>query len=349
MRILLLSKYGLMGASSRLRSFQYLSYLRSTGLKIEVRPLFNDLYLQKKYNNKSVIADVIKSYFNRLKCILRLGEYDLIWIEKEIFPWVPFFELLIIRSHSKVIVDYDDAIYHRYDQHSSPLIRKLLGPKIDAIMRLATCVIVGNKYLREKAITSGAKKIKLVPTVVEIAHYNYSNKIKNKIITIGWIGSPITAKYLLILEDVIKEITSNLNVKFVAIGAEHDQLKHLPIEILPWSAKSEGEKIAKFDIGIMPLPDEPFERGKCGYKLIQYMACGKPVVASPVGANIVIVKDGISGFLPKSLAEWLVSLKTLIHDPELRRNMGYEGRRLVETKYSLANTQITMEKLLKSN
>jgi glycosyltransferase involved in cell wall biosynthesis len=134
---------------------------------------------------------------------------------------------------------------------------------------------------------------------------------------------------------VIKEII-NQGMEFVIIGAKKpSSLAALPISELGWSLETETELIHSLNIGIMPLPDTPFERGKCGYKLIQYMACGIPVVASPVGVNRHLVTNGENGFLASDLSEWSQYINKLSADPNLRRKMGQRGRVLIERDYNL--------------
>lgn len=162
-------------------------------------------------------------------------------------------------------------------------------------------------------------------------------RIEN-VLTIGWIGSPGTAHYLLPLISVFRLLHENFTVRVVAIGAkncaEFDDL----IEVLPWSEDTEATLLSQIDIGIMPLPDEPFERGKCAYKLIQYMAVSKPIVASPVGENVNVVRPGVNGFLATLESEWLSALSKLCNDAALRERFGQAGRDIADQMYSLSVT-----------
>ena len=142
--------------------------------------------------------------------------------------------------------------------------------------------------------------------------------------------------FLQILKDVISLVSQTRRVRFVAICANEDQVKDLGVQTLPWSEENEVSEIQSFDIGIMPLPDASFERGKCGYKLLQYMACGKPVIASAVGANNDIVVPGNNGFLANTTTEWTTALYQLIDDEQLRADLGANGRRIVEERFALA-------------
>ena len=349
MRLLLLSRYGRLGASSRLRSYQYLPYLESKGFEISMAPLTGDDYIIGLYQSHIPLTSVIKSYWTRMQWMRRATDFDVIWVEKEMLPWIPkWLELEWFPSGVPLVVDYDDAVFHRYDRHRLAFVRALLGKKIDAVMHRASVVMVGNEYLANRARRAGAKRIEILPTVVDTQRYEISIRPENTPITIGWIGSPATAHYLHLIAPILRTLVMTRNVRVVAVGANPAQLEKLPLEVLQWTEATEVLEIQRFDIGIMPLCDEPFERGKCGYKLIQYMACGKPVVASPVGVNSVIVRNGIEGFLVSSAEEWIESLRKLVDDPALRSRMGQAGRARIEAEYSLLVTAPKLERLLLS-
>lgn len=349
MRVLLLSRYARLGASSRLRSHQYLPYLSQAGFDVTVAPLFGDDYVRGLYNGNISKLAVLKAYFARLRFISKARQFDLVWVEKEMLPWVPsWIELALLPKNIPLVVDYDDAVFHRYDQHRLSLVRKLLGRKIDAVMRRADVVIVGNEYLSERAKQAGASRVELLPTVVDANRYAVIEKEGTSPVTIGWIGQPSTAGYLDQLAPVLKKMIAKHSVRVVAIGPKSTQLQHLPIEVRPWSEGTEAAEIQQFDIGIMPLSDDLWEKGKCGYKLIQYMACGKPVVATPVGVNKMIVRQGVNGFLANTEAEWCDAIDVLCRDPALRKRMGDEGRKIMEQNYSLQVAAPRLAKLLRS-
>lgn len=349
MNVLVFSRYDQLGSSSRLRLYQYLPYLKDAGLNLTIAPFFGDDYVRDIYSNKLSIFSVFIAYIRRLFFMFRANKFDVVWVEKEMLPWVPaWIELAVFPRNKSLIVDYDDAVFHRYDLHKLSLVRRLLGKKIDRVMQRANLVIVGNAYLANRAQNAGANRVEILPTVVDMIRYSVANSVSHAAPIIGWIGSPSTAKFLNEIGPALKNIVDSRGVQVVAIGANADQLSDLPIEVLPWREATEVADIQNFDIGIMPLPDEPFERGKCGYKLIQYMACGKPVVASPVGVNQVIVSDGINGFLASTHSEWVNALVQLIDKPELRKKMGAMGREKVDAEYSLQNTAECLVEFFKS-
>jgi glycosyltransferase involved in cell wall biosynthesis len=202
--------------------------------------------------------------------------------------------------------------------------------------------VVGNDYLAEHARLAGASRIEYLPSAVDTDRYSIREKIGNQF-RIGWIGSPITAPYVGLIRDALIELTMRFGARLVLVGSGgQDPLPGVPKEILPWSEDSEVADIQSFDVGIMPLPDGPFEQGKCGYKLVQYMACGLPVIASPVGVNSRIVEQGKTGFLASSTEEWLQALVMLSQNTDMRSDLGKAGRKKVEQEYSL---QITAPRL----
>ncbi len=344
LRVLLLSRYGARGASSRVRSFQYLPSLRAEGIDVTPAPLFDDGYLERIYaGRRPAWGSIAAAYGARVRRLLGGRRYDVVWVEKELFPWLPArADLALARRARALVVDYDDAIFHRYDAHPRGWVRRLFGRKIDRVMAAADLVVVGNDYLGDRARSAGARRIEILPTVVDTARYVPAPSGRDGF-TVGWIGTPRTSRYLAAVAPAL----AAAKVRVLLVGAAEDALAELDVERRPWTEDAEVELLQSIDAGIMPLPDEPFERGKCGYKLIQYMACGKPVVATPVGVNREIVADGANGFLAESEGEWRGALERLAGDADLRAELGANGRRLVEERYSLAATRARLAALLR--
>jgi glycosyltransferase involved in cell wall biosynthesis len=336
MKLLVLTRYGPLGASSRYRTFQFLPYLQRAGIDVQVAPLFDDRYLGSIYRSgKRPVRRVAAAYASRTLRAIRSRGYDLVWLEKELAPFLPgWYETALFRLGAPVVVDYDDAIFHNYDRHGSPVVRHLLGRKIDAVMRSSKAVVAGNDYLAARARSAGAKRVEILPTVVDTERYTFAPMPANETLTIGWIGSPITTRYLEQFRPTIAKMCEAGRARFVAIGASALDWPDVPVEVRPWSETSEVAELHGFDVGIMPLPDSPWERGKCGFKLIQYMACGRPVIGSPVGVNSQIIEDGVNGFLASTDRDWLAAVERLREEKGLRRDMGANGRQLVESQYS---------------
>lgn len=319
--------------------------------RVVVLPLFDDEYLKRKYTGSSLrYFDVIKSLFRRLVNVLTVAPHTTVLIEYELFPYLPaIFERWLGLRGCLVIVDYDDALFHQYDQHPRKLVRAFLGNKIATVMRLADLVVVGNRYLATYAEGAGARRVEILPTVIDLDRYRLledafvdagdtcdrGDRGDRGDFVIGWIGSPSTAKYLRLIAPALAELCKTTNVKIRLVGSGAIDLPGVSVETVTWQNGTEVDEISRFDVGIMPLPDEPWTRGKCGFKLIQYMACGLPVVASPVGVNSEIVSDEVNGFLATTTQEWVQALVRLKDDRALRQRMGQEGRKLVEEKYCL--------------
>ena len=338
MKLTILSRYTRLGASSRLRTMQYLPSLRQAGFEIEVASFFDDAYLLSLYGGRRDMGHLAQFTLKRLAQCWAAKQADVIWLEKEALPWFPWvLERLALPRNVPIVSDYDDAVYHRYDQHRRAVVRLVLGRKIDQVMAHSALVTTGNPYLAERAARAGAERVEIVPTVVDAEAYrpvpafHADGKLR-----VGWIGTPQTwKKYGQPRISLFQELAETFNVRFRLVGAHLTPGSEGPFDYLPWSEANEIEAIQGMDIGIMPLIDDPWERGKSGYKLIQYMACGLPVVASPVGVNTELVTHGKNGFLASSDSEWRDSVATLISEADLRRSMGAAGRKRVLDTYSI--------------
>ena len=338
-----------MGASSRLRTFQYQPFWEGAGFSATYAPFFNERYLQELYKEGAVSKlNVLGCYLKRFWVLLAVLRYDLVWIEKELFPYLPAWaEWALAKLGKGYVVDYDDAVFHRYDQSSNAVIRKFLKTKIDRVMAYSDLVWAGNSYLGERAKASGAKKVVILPTVIDPKRYIIKDyTVSHSPVAIGWIGSPTTLKYLNEIRPVLERLSQEFDVVIHVVGGNRNWKFEGNLKLIQWTEEGEVAAIRKMDIGVMPLPDDPWERGKCAYKLIQYMACGLPVVASPVGMNVDVVKDGENGFLAKTQEEWYGYLKMLVLDGDLRRKMGEKGFELVLEKYTLErNFELMMKEI----
>jgi glycosyltransferase involved in cell wall biosynthesis len=350
--VLFLTKYARNGASSRYRTFQYVPWLEQAGIHCQVMPLFDEAYLTHRYQSgRGHVVDVLRAFLRRLSALITVRRFDLVVVEKEVLPYFPALpERWLGWLSVPYMVDYDDALFHQYDHHKNRAIRHLLGRKIARVMRGAQLVTAGNSYLADYAYRAGAMHVEILPTVIDLERYPraFAARPPNGPFTIGWIGSPSTAKYLQAIAPALAEVCAGGKGHVRLIGSGPIELPGVPVEVLPWDETTEVSNMQQFDVGIMPLPDEPWERGKCGFKLIQYMACGLPVVASPVGVNSEIVEHGVNGFLATTPTDWIQALNALLLDVDLRRHMGQAGRKKVEQVYSLQVTGPRLADLIKS-
>ncbi len=317
--------------------FQFLPYLAARGMEITCQPFFDDRYVRRIYEKQQrTISSAIAGYARRLRQLLHARRFDLLWVEAELFPWVPYLLESAAAPPIPTVVEYDDAIFHRYDKHQWTFIRRALGTKIDRVMRNASVVIAGNQYIADRARAAGSRRVTIIPTVVDTDRYR-SDHLPPGEFTAGWIGTSVTAQYLELLRQPVKLARVGAMMRFRVVGATQGDVPAFVDEVIPWSEEVEANLGRLFTVGVMPLRDSPWERGKCGYKLIQYMANALPVIASSVGVNREVVLDGDTGFIAESERDWLEAFEHLRSDPQLAQKMGAAGRRRVECLYSARN------------
>lgn len=337
MRVLLLTKYGRRAAATRFRVLQYLPFFDAAGLEVEVRPLFDDRYLQKLLvEGRRAPLDILRSLSTRLTTLADVRQFSLVVVYMEALPYLPaVFERTLVRLGVPYAYDFDDATFHQYDQHPNRLVRAFLSNKIGSIVAGASMVMAGNEYLAEYAGRFN-KRVHIVPTVVDTDLFTPAPaRVASDQVTIGWIGSPSTAQYVNERRALWERITADRRSVLRLVGAGPEALRMPFIEHRPWREESETAEVQQFDVGIMPLRDDPWSRGKCGFKLIEYLACGVPAVASPVGVNAKIISQGENGFLCRTDDEWEDALRRLTGEPELRHELGRRGRELIRQHWSL--------------
>jgi len=359
--IMAFTKYSYAGPSSRYRFYNYEKCFEKQNIKMSIRPLFSKSYFNA-HNKIIKLFIVFYSYFRRLTFVCNVlifkKRYDLLLLEYELFPYFPaLFEYLLHKRGIKYIVDYDDAIFHKYDMSNNKIIHGLLKNKISEVMTCAEHVIVCNKYLESYAQKYNEHTFRL-PTVVLLDKYKQEmetfQKKEDDLFVIGWIGSRTTSVYILeILPAIEKFVNAYENVRFDLVGFDSALLSPKDIEkyhinILDWSEEHEIKNILTFDVGIMPLHDDPWSRGKCGFKLVQYMSCKNPVIASPVGMNTSLVKEGVNGFLVTTVEEWFEAFETLYLDKDLQKQMANNNFKKIETEYNHQNNCKEYVKLLQS-
>lgn len=336
MRVLALTKYGRQAASARQRLLQFEPFLGRHGIAITTCPLLDDNYVGRIARGQPAsMRDVLGAYLRRLRTLLTVRDVDAVWVAYELFPYLPGpMERLVSLMRKPVIVDYDDAIFHMYDAHRRAAVRWALGRKLEPLIASADMVVAGNQYLETYARRFNPA-VALIPTVVDTRAYLPARRETPLRPVVGWIGSPSTWRYVEPVLPALLPVIARAGGVFRAIGAGPAAQRWPGIESIAWAEATEVADVQAMDVGIMPLPDEEWARGKCGYKLIQYMACGLPTVASPVGVNSAIVRDGETGFLVHDEREWVLAVGRLLADNALRRSMGNIGRERVVDRYSL--------------
>jgi glycosyltransferase involved in cell wall biosynthesis len=317
-----------------------------------VKPLLSNSYLKSLYRGDTFNKlSILKSYLLRILYVFQFWKYDVIWLEKEMLPYLPsFLELIPSVFKKKIIVDYDDAVFHIYDTSKHYFVRKLFSNKIDRVMKVADYVVVGNEYLEDRSKLNNKNTV-LIPTVVDFNKYSEVSKSieQSNVVKLGWIGTPYTQKYLLALSDVLDRLSIDVDYELHLIGANesiYPKFKNTNLIIHSWHAETEISLLQSLDVGLMPIPDESFERGKCGYKLIQYLACGKPVIGSDVGVNRKIIENCEGGFIVSTKEEWYDGLYRLLTDKNLRDSLSKSAQDGVYSFYSVESQASRMLSLL---
>ena len=332
MKVIYLSKYSSIGPSSRYRIYQYLPHLAEYNIDVDVRPLLKDRYFGIIKIDNFILKNLFKVFYAAYRYIIRFfdvlksNKYDLVVIEHQAFPYLTFFLEYFLRMLNKnIILEFDDAIYLTHPR------------KMPKLIKMSKAVIVGNDFLKEYAVKYN-KNVKVVPTVIDMRRYvekGQGSRVKGDEgrIIICWIGLAYNIDYLKQLSDVFRKLSDKITLKI--ISNKNIEIEGVNIIFKKWNNETEVEEIQSSHIGIMPLRDDEWSRGKCGLKLLQYMAAGIPSAASPVGVNKEIISDGVNGFLASSEDEWYEKLLRLCEDFELRSKIGLEGRKTVEEKYSI--------------
>lgn len=344
-RILFLTRFSEISAGTRYRATQFIPTLRDQGFECHVRPLFPDRYLERTYESRSrrrallsLAPEIGGALLRRWWLLAReLSSYDVVHLHREALPYLPFhFERALFGGRTRTVVDFDDAVSVAYEHHSNPLVRALLSSKIPRVASGCRHVTVANQTLADWAGRLNPR-VSLLPNSIDLRKYRPAARLEpvGDVPVIVWIGTPVTAKYLHLLTDPLRELGARHPFRLKVIGAPDFRMDGVDVVALPWSAATEARELESSDIGVMPLPDDEWARGKSALKLLQYMAAGIAAVGSPVGANRDVIADGETGALAATGAEWTEKLARLLSAPELRARVAAAGRRVVEERYSL--------------
>lgn len=332
-KVLGLALYGPLAASTRYRLGQYVPGLAEYGIDLQIRHLLGDVYLRRTFGGKSKPwLAMAQAGWERLRDLRGQGGHDAIMLHCELLPLMPAWVERSLMSRP-YIYDFDDAFYLKYRSGRLGRLRGVLGGKFDSVMQGATAITAGNQVLKDYALQHNPHTT-FLPTVVDTTRYLPERHDRGRELVVGWIGSPSTAPYLAELVAPLSVLGKESPVRLVVIGGQAPAIANVTVEEHAWSEDSEIGLINGFDIGVMPLPDSAWARGKCAFKLIQYMACGVPVVASPVGANVDVVGTEC-GLVAATDIQWLEAFRTLRDNPGRAAEMGAAGRERVERNYSL--------------
>ena len=336
-KVIGLSLYGPQAASHRVRLSHFQSGLAAAGITLRIQSLLDDTYLQRSFSGRRPsLRALLAAYGRRLQSLRQADRFDLAIVHCELLPFLPgWLERQLLQI--PFVYDCDDAFFLKYRSGRLRLLQPLLGAKADRLMTAAEAVTAGNTGLAAHARGFNSN-VAVLPSVVDTDQFRPapSPPIERSggPFTVGWIGSPSTAPYLQLLVEPLQQLARERPVRLLVVGGPAPAIAGVEVIAQPWSLEQEVPLIQQFDVGVMPLPDTPWTRGKCAYKLIQCMACGIPVVASRVGANLEAV-PAECGLLAESPGDWLAAFRSLAGDPALRAQLGAAGRRWVEESYSL--------------
>ena len=328
--------------SQRFRVEQWLPILETAGYTYELCPFMDDdtwNILYKGGATHKKVLGIIKGFYRRWRSVIAAKKYDYIFIHREASPiGPPIFEWYLSKIlRIKYIYDFDDAIWIPNISKENKLASYFKAYwKVSYICKWGHSIAAGNRYLAEFARQYAHKRVVIVPTVVDTNNkYNRTSYLSKQKTTVGWTGSHSTLHYLNKIVSIFKELQYNFTFEFIVIADKNPNISLDSFRFIPWSAATEIEDLSKIDIGIMPLSDDEWSEGKCGFKLIQYMALGIPAVASPVGVNKEIISHGNNGFLCDTDTDWEVALKLLLTNDLLRKQIGIAGRETVVNNFSI--------------
>jgi len=352
MKILFLVPYPMQEApSQRFRFEQYFEILLNQGHSFKAQSFLPSQHWKLFFKTGKPVQKVltlIRGFAKRIYIVTVAPSFDFIFIHRETAPiGPPIFEwILAMILRKKIIYDFDDAIWLT-DRIQEPALLKTLKwrQKVKAICRWSYKVSCGNEYLRNFALQYNPNAI-YNPTTIECDHKHnpalFEQKKINEHLIIGWTGSHSTLKYLLTLEAVLQKLEEKFPfISFLVIADQPPPIQLQRLTCIQWNAQTEIADLLKIDIGIMPLPDDEWANGKCGFKALQYMALEIPCIASPVGVNTTIIQHGVNGFLCASEQEWLHTFDVVLSNEILRRQIGKQGRMTVKKNYSVDSNAST--------
>jgi glycosyltransferase involved in cell wall biosynthesis len=322
----------------RFRIEQWDPHLRARGIDITYSPFASPelttlLSLPGHVGAKAL--GVLRALTRRVAESRAAAKYDLLYVFREgALAGPALAERLVLRSGLPMVFDFDDAVWIRYVSPSNSYLSYLRCPgKTATLSRLARHVLAGNDYLKSYAERFNSS-VSVVPTTVDTKRFAPPAARPGQRPVIGWTGSFSTSRYLQLIKPALERLRRSHDFRFVVVGGAGFHAEGVDVEDRPWRSATEVQDLLDFNIGVMPLPDTEWERGKCGFKALVYMALGISAVASPVGVNSEIVQHGVNGLLASSPEEWESALGRLLADAELRRRLGQAGRATVESRYA---------------
>lgn len=295
--------------------------------------VLNLLPEMKKYGIETEVIQYPKNPSEKVRLIMKCKHYNMTYLQKKLLS--PLDATLMRKYARKLIFDYDDAIYYRqYEQKTSYSWSRNM--KFKYLIRKVDIVVAGNRILADYAGRFN-RNVVVIPSAVETRNIplNEHKNTGNKTI-IGWVGGAVNLPYLQILSHaVLPRLSKEHRIEFRILSSRAIEIPSVEVTFIPWRLETQEREIALFDIGVMPLPDNKYTEGKCGYKALQYMAASVPPICSDIGVNREIIENGKEGFVVQTAEEFYQALKTLIDSQELRKEMGRNARKKVEEHFSI--------------
>ena len=320
----------------RYRIEQWAPFLRREGVHVTLSPFLSQRGMGVLYEPEHLAVkawETLRGYLSRFAEALKPTSADVIFVYREAALLGPAWIEWLLALRRPLVFDFDDAIYLGDTSQANAWSRRLKSvTKVETICRAARHVTVGNEFLARYA-KDRAREVTVIPSTIDTDVYQIQPRARNRVPVIGWTGSVTTVPYLAALAPALRRLREKQEFELRVIGA-NIEIEGLAVRCLPWQAESEPDDLRALDVGLMPLPDDEWSRGKCGMKALQYMALGIPPVVSPVGVNTTIVRDGVNGFCASAEEEWIDRIALLLEDEPLRRSLGQEARGTVEESYS---------------
>lgn len=345
LRVLTLSPYPLAGPSPRYRLYAYQQPLRERGINLDIKPFLSplafDLRMNGAKNHPLALAQVATAAFKRLaQARTAQHRYDLIYVHRQTAPFAhSYFDAAFLKSPLPIVFDMDDAVFTQYP--------------IDQLLQGSVAATVGNSYLAAYVnLVSPLTEVTIIPTVVDTAKYVPKPERQGKQRPIvGWIGTSTTfTQYLMPFLPILIQVCKIHNAEFHVIASldVRNRAEVAGAKFIPWSLETELADLQSFDIGVMPLQDDSYVRGKCAFKLIEYGAVGIPSIGSNIGANSEVLKNGVTGYLAENANDFELHLSNLLQRADLGRSLGLVARQVIDERFSLSSQVDVLEKVLRN-
>lgn len=353
MRVLFLTRYPMDGASSRYRVHQYLPHLCVLGYDVDVQSFMDrSMYRLSFQSGRSIVKifATLKATAKRLWKLRQWRSYDVIYMQRELFPFgPPVIERWLKKRGAVLVYDYDDALFIKKSSRYNRIATAFRsGEKTLSLFRIVDCVVAGNDWLRDAARDAGAANAVTLEVAEDTQRIPmHPGHTRSRSVTIGWLGSPSTVKYLRLIEPALRKIADKYpQTRWEIVGGNDFAMEGISWRLTEWSLEEELAALARFDIGLMPLPEENWAKGKSGGKARTYMAAGIVPVVAAIGYNLELIRDGETGFLCRTLEDWSSAIETALCDADLRQKIAETARAEVKTRFDPATLAARMAEIL---